>query len=192
MSQEDLADQGLLHPADPAAVHYRVAIGDMIECGIQRPSLSTDQLSEVTCRGCYSTVPETPFQTAMRAEGVLPDFDPPAAGPVWTNGTADQAAAQHPHWCDRFHASPAPSGRTTHMIEILNTTVLDQEMLEEVPLTVVLERVDEPGEVGTARTVLSIGHALYQPTSVTIDGPTRARLIAAMLTAHGLEQLEIK
>lgn len=117
-------------------------------------------------------------------------FEPPALpapGPIWTNGTAPAAdRPDHPRWCDRMH--PGANATTRHRLEVLTMVVQDREMLEDVPMTVALERTDDADGPGDTRIVLTIGHALYQPTDVVLDDHATARLTAALMTAHDLKK----
>jgi hypothetical protein len=123
----------------------------------------------------------------------------PAPGPIWTNGTAP-AAVTHaeidlhfggpaargecPTWCTRHEHG----GNTSepHTLELLNLAVLDADLTTDVPLQVVIVQDLEPGSRPAVH--LEIGHALYQPTGVSLSRSDRARLAAVLLTANHLTQ----
>lgn len=95
----------------------------------------------------------------------------------------------HPVWCTADHGT-APSGLTYHVLELYTTAVQDEQLIDDVPLIVSVQRVDDPATgPGETHTILAIGHQLYQPTAVALDSDTRTRLIAALLTARALEAL---
>ena len=87
-----------------------------------------------------------------------------------------------PTWCTRHeHGQPTIEA---HGIDLLQLTVLDDELTTDVPLRVELVQALEPGSRGYVH--LSIGHQLYQPTCVVLSQSDRARLAAALLTGGAL------
>jgi hypothetical protein len=124
-----------------------------------------------------------------------PLADAPEPGPVWTNGMAPAARPENtvelrmrrepcPVWCTRHEHGMQTS--EPHRIELLSVAVLDGDLTTDVPLTLDIVQDLEPDSAPAVH--LSIGHTMYQPTSVSLSRSDRARLAAMLLVANELTQ----
>lgn len=122
---------------------------------------------------------------------------PPAPGPIWTNGLAPEAmtncpecgqahpvhpaaaeAPPCPAFCQTTQHSTNPAAITrTHRATLLELNGHDDDDIE-VPITVALERIDhraaDTWEAGPQQVILSVGTAFYAPPNVRL---TRAEAV---------------
>lgn len=106
----------------------------------------------------------------------------PEPGPIWTNGAADEPL-RCPSWCsNRLHDNAVfTPNSSAHEHELLSLAALDENLLEDVPVRVLLHQ-DADEKAG--RIHLEVGHALYQPGRVVFSRSDAARIAAAFITGN--------